>query len=125
MTKTNKTGKTAVLADQSTSGSDKRASRRFELHLPVTIAGRDTETLASMTRDISHRGLCFTVQDPIQLGSDLELTITLPAEVTLMEPVLVRCTARVVRVETAASGMDIAVAATIQDYEILPKEREG
>ena len=119
MRKPSKTRKGTVLADQPGPG-EKRSTRRFELHLPVSIEGREVQ--ASITRDISHRGLCFTVPDPIQLGSELDLTITLPSEVTLMEPTLVRCTARVVRVEAADGGMDIAVAATIEDYEILPKD---
>ena len=99
---------------------EQRSTRRFDLHLPVTIARTETETTEALTRDISHRGLCFIMREPLQLGSDLELTITLPAEVTLMDPVRVRCAARVVRVESDPKGMEIAVAATIKDYEFLP-----
>lgn len=104
---------------------EKRTSQRFDLHLPVSIARSQTETAEGLTRDISHRGLCFVMQEPLQLGSDLELTITLPAEVTLMEPVRVRCAARVVRVDSEAGGMEIAVAATIEDYEFLPPVDES
>jgi hypothetical protein len=102
--------------------TEKRASRRFDLHLPVSVSLPNTENVEALTRDISHRGLCFVLQKPLQLGSDVELTITLPAEVTLMAPVRVRCSARVVRVESAASSMDIAVAATIENYEFLSPE---
>lgn len=106
------------------SSREKRLTRRFDMHLPVSVSGSETETKEALTRDISHRGLCFVMQESPQLGSELELTITLPAKVTLMEPVRVRCVARVVRVETDPGGMEIAVAASIEDYEFLSPAAE-
>ena len=105
------------------SSREQRSTRRFDLHLPVSIARTETATMVeAQTRDISHRGLRFVMQEPPQMGSELELTITLPAEVTLMEPVRVRCAARVVRVQSDPDGGEIAVAATIESYEFLSPE---
>ncbi len=97
---------------------ERRATRRFSLRLPVTVKHPHDGEIAAHTRDVSSRGICFVVDLPITLGSDLEFTLTLPPEVTLTEAIRVRCRARVVRVEDATGGAT-AVAAVIDRYEFL------
>jgi PilZ domain len=100
---------------------DKRATRRFALHLPVAVRyGDDTQEHKAQTRDVSARGICFFVDEGIQAGSPIDFTLTLPPEITLTESIRVRCKGRVVRVEGngGATGK-MAVAAVIDEYEFL------
>jgi hypothetical protein len=53
------------------------------------------------------------------LGSEIEFTLTLPPEITLTESIRVHCKGRVVRVEPAAAGGKIGIAAIIERYEFL------
>ena len=99
---------------------DKRATRRFALHLPVSVrCGKEGEERESLTRDVSARGICFFLDDAIQAGSAIDFTLTLPPEITLTESIRVRCRGRVVRVEGGGDKGKMAVAAVIDEYEFL------
>ncbi len=106
--------------EQQEQGTDKRATRRFALRLPVTVRDGDEEHSAQ-TRDVSARGICFYVESNIQTGSAIDFTLTLPPEITLTESIRVRCKGRVVRVEGGNAGGKLAVAAVIEEYEFLPE----
>src|ERR1700749_1995270 len=98
--------------------NDKRATRRFALRLPVTVAYGEQERSAQ-TRDVSARGICFYVDSAIQAGSAIDFTLTLPPEITLTESIRVHCKGHVVRVEGDSSVGRLAVAAVIDEYEFL------
>ena len=103
-----------------TQEKDKRATRRFALHLPVSVRyAEGEETHQAQTRDVSARGICFFVESGIQAGSPIDFTLTLPPEITLTESIRVRCKGRVVRVEGGAPTGKMAVAAVIEEYEFL------
>lgn len=100
--------------------SDKRATRRFALRLPVSVRyGEPEEEHAAQTRDVSARGICFYVDSAIQAGSAIDFTLTLPPEITLTESIRVRCKGRVMRVEGGEPPGKLAVAAVIDEYEFL------
>ncbi|HSZ62426.1 MAG TPA: PilZ domain-containing protein [Terriglobales bacterium] len=100
--------------------SDKRATRRFALRLPVSVRyGEDHEEHVAQTRDVSARGICFYVDSAIQAGSAIDFTLTLPPEITLTESIRVRCKGRVMRVEGGEPAGKLAVAAVIDEYEFL------
>jgi hypothetical protein len=99
--------------------TDKRATRRFALRLPVAVRyGDNGNEHSAQTRDVSARGICFFVDSGIQAGSAIDFTLTLPPEITLTESIRVRCKGRVVRVESGANSK-MAVAAVIDEYEFL------
>jgi PilZ domain len=103
-----------------TQESDKRATRRFALRLPVSVHyGDNSEEHPAQTRDVSARGICFFVDSAIQAGSAIDFTLTLPPEITLTESIHVRCKGRVVRVEGGSPSSKMAVAAVIDEYEFL------
>ena len=83
---------------------EKRAARRFALRIPVSVArGENTNhTEAAQIRDVSARGICFYLDSPIEQGSPLGFTLTLPPEITLTESIRVQCKGRVVRVKALA-----------------------
>ncbi len=99
---------------------DKRATRRFALHLPVSVRyGDGQDEHSAQTRDVSARGICFYVDSALQTGAAIDFTLTLPPEITLTESIRVRCKGRVVRVEGGGTAAKMAVAAVIDEYEFL------
>ena len=105
--------------------TDRRTARRYDLSLPVLIR-MPVERAAcnGKTRDISTRGVYFVVEDRLTAGAELDLTMTLPAEVTGGTEVLIRAIGKVVRVERAPENgaREVGVAALIQRYEIVRNE---
>jgi c-di-GMP-binding flagellar brake protein YcgR len=104
--------------------SERRLTRRYDLTLPVSVRF-SAESLISRregkTRDISTRGLYFVVTQDLSAGSDLDITLTLPAEVTRGGDVFVRATGKVVRVEPRLEDGQprLGVAAVIERYDII------
>jgi PilZ domain-containing protein len=102
---------------------EKRAARRFALHIPVTVAHGENSKPgeAGQIRDVSARGICFYLGSAVDQGSPIAFTLTLPPEITLTDSIRVHCKGRVVRVEDFSSSGKLAVAAVIEEYEFLPE----
>src|SRR5580692_6967027 len=107
--------------------TERRTTRRYDLSLPIIIripTEQALDTQRGQTRDISTRGLYFVVEQNLEAGSELDLTLTLPAEITHGTEVFVRALGKVVRVErrnedgTARMG----IAAVIERYDIMRGE---
>jgi c-di-GMP-binding flagellar brake protein YcgR len=104
--------------------TERRTARRYDLSLPVSIRFA-AEKLASRqegkTRDISTRGLYFVVQQDLTAGSELDITLTLPGEITHGSDVFVRAQGKVVRVERRLEDGEarMGVAAVIERYDII------
>jgi hypothetical protein len=100
--------------------AEKRATRRFTLRLPISIhAGVEHAPFQAHTRDVSARGICFYLDAPLETGSAIDFTLTLPPEITLTESIRVRCKGKVVRVDHGAIDTKVPVAAVIDEYEFL------
>jgi hypothetical protein len=107
--------------------TERRTVRRYDLSLPVMIripAERITNAQQGKTRDISTRGLYFVIDQDLEAGSELDITLTLPAEITHGTEVLVRALGKVVRVENRMedSSTRLGVAAVIERYDIIRGE---
>ena len=102
---------------------EKRAARRFALHIPATVRRGDDAPQSEVVqiRDVSARGICFYVDTAITQGSPIGFTLTLPPEITLTESIRVQCKGRVVRVDNGTADGKLAVAAVIEEYEFLPE----
>jgi hypothetical protein len=105
---------------------EKRAARRFALRIPVTVGRGENPNCSesAQIRDVSARGISFYLDSPIEQGSPIGFTLTLPPEITLTESIRVHCKGRVVRIEESSSpGVPgkMAVAAVIEEYEFLPE----
>src|SRR5438445_5457584 len=102
-------------------GQERRTMRRFDMRLPATVrvAGQGLRDLSTETQNVSARGVFFCLDRPLAEGMRIEVTMTFPPHVTLTEPVRVRFTARVVRVDTTPDYCGICVAAMIEAYEFL------
>src|SRR6202048_5500208 len=107
--------------------TERRTTRRYDLSLPIIIRIPTERTLDSQqgkTRDISTRGLYFVIDQDLEAGSELDITLTLPAEITHGTEVLVRALGKVVRVESRMEETTsrMGVAAVIERYDIIRGE---
>lgn len=98
---------------------EQRKARRFALHLPVLVKyPLNGSNVEAETQDVSTRGICFCFDTTLEVGSELEFTLTLPAEVTMTQATRMRCKGKVVRVEST-SACKAAIAVQIEQYEFL------
>lgn len=107
--------------------TERRTARRYDLSLPVVVrvpTEHSIEKQEGNTRDISTRGLYFVIDQDVQAGSELHVTLTLPPEITNGSEVSVRAMARVVRVEHRIEDHSprLGVAAMIERYDIIREE---
>jgi hypothetical protein len=127
---------------------ERRVGQRFPFNLPVSL--REVATAAqglAFTQDLSSRGAFLITDMPVSEGTDIELTLRMPAEITLGENMRVRCRGRILRivkpadhnwksaaqpeVESDAPNLPgtketkIGVAVCLKDYEYLPETEDG
>jgi c-di-GMP-binding flagellar brake protein YcgR len=107
--------------------TERRTARRYDLSLPVMIrvpTERSMDKQEGKTRDISTRGLYFVIDQNLQAGSELDITLTLPAEITQGTEVFVRALGKVVRVENRMEdgSARLGVAAVLERYDIIRGE---
>ena len=107
--------------------TERRTVRRYDLTLPVSIriaAARRVDRQDGTTRDISTRGLYFVIGEDLDAGSELDITLTLPAEITHGTDVFVRAQGKVLRVERRVEDGEprMGVAAVIERYDIVRGE---
>lgn len=79
---------------------ERRKARRYEVYLPVQVCmskQRPLEYHTGQLRDVSRTGIFFHSQVPIDSGTGLELTFSLPAERDRGTSVLVRASAKTIR----------------------------
>jgi c-di-GMP-binding flagellar brake protein YcgR len=107
--------------------TERRTTHRYEISLPVKIrapAQTGAVTYDGQTRDISTRGVHFSIENDLNVGAELDLTVTLPAEVTGGTEVLVRMKSTVIRVEKSPANGErrMGVAALFKQYEFVRNE---
>ena len=113
---------------------ERRAGQRFAYNLPVSLQESTTGAEGlGFTQDVSSRGVFFFTDMPLTEGSEVQLTLKMPSEITLGETMRVRCRGRVLRVvkpadttfgaatEPRASETKIGVAVCLHGYEYLPE----
>ncbi|HEX9111371.1 MAG TPA: PilZ domain-containing protein [Terriglobales bacterium] len=98
---------------------ERRVGQRFELNLPLAVhfGGR---TVHGFTRDLSARGIFFYAETALTDESVVELTFTMPSEITLAESMRVRCRGHVLRVSASDAREKNGVAVQLDSYQYLP-----
>lgn len=99
---------------------ERRAGQRFEVHLPVSIQVED-RTVPGFTQNVSARGVFFYAEAALPEGTPVELTFTMPSEITLAESMRVRCQGRVLRSLACGTGQKHGIAVHLGSYEYLPE----
>lgn len=114
---------------------ERRVGQRFSYLLPLSLR-QPAACLEGVgfTQDLSSRGVFFFTDAPLTEGSELEITLRMPSEITLGESMPVRCRGRILRVVrptvkgvTHASQVEkkIGVAVRLDSYEYLPEPSEA
>lgn len=98
---------------------ERRCGQRFQLHLPLTIHV-DGKAVPGFTQDVSSRGLFLYTEAQLAEGSVVELTFTMPSEITLGESMRVRGRGRVLRADHAQGAPRTGVAVQLDSYQYLP-----
>jgi hypothetical protein len=101
---------------------ERRSGQRVAARLPVSIKSRrGTVEATGFTRDLNTGGIFLYTDSRIVAGSELEMVLILPPELTHGAKQWVCCRASVVRIEDSEDGGDFGVAASIRSIEILPE----
>ena len=117
--------------------SERRSGQRLPARVPVSIRTQPGKSQLSnaqpaktqpgsgdasgFTRDLNTSGIFLYTDSRITPGSELEMVLILPPELTHGVKQWVCCRAKVVRVEDSQDGGDFGVAARISSIEILPE----
>jgi PilZ domain len=104
---------------------ERRVCQRFELNLPLAVHF-DGQTVHGLTQDLSGRGIFFYAETALTDGALVELTLTMPSQITLGENMRVRCRGHVLRVSASDAGQKNGIAVRLDSYQYLPSgERES
>src|SRR5580698_8854050 len=80
-------------------GIERRAGQRFPYLLPLSLRQPGTSVEGvGFTQDLSSRGVFFFTDAAVTEGSEIELSLKMPSEITLGENMPVRCRGHVLRV---------------------------
>ena len=93
---------------------DVQSATRFPIHLPIAVKSRSGESYTS-SENISANGVLFQVDSEMPIGSMVDFTISLPADVLGSEAdVKLDCRGRVVRSSDDGGRRDVGVV--IDEY---------
>jgi hypothetical protein len=100
---------------------ERRGAQRFEVHQPLTVHFNG-QAVPGFIQDLSSRGIFFYAETTLPEGAVVELTFTMPSEITLGENMPVRCRGRVLRAAASQSGQRSGIAVQLDSYEYLPTD---
>jgi hypothetical protein len=103
---------------------ERRLAQRFDLSLPILLSlnpSEPTEVCTAYLRDISTAGLYFRTEHALDLGTQFNVLLAIPLELTRGLRVAVCASGRVVRQDQLASdaGKRFGIAAVIEHYDII------
>src|SRR5579872_2748763 len=101
------------------SDNERRSGTGIAARVPTRVRTSEGVDHPAQTRDVSANGVFLYTTSKMEKGSDVELVLILPPELTSGEKCWVCCQATVVRVEQ--KGSDYGVAAQIRRMDILPE----
>lgn len=103
---------------------ERRVGQRFEVNLPLAVqyAG---QTFTGFTQDLSSRGIFFYTEAALPAGSVVELTFTMPSEVTLAESMRVRCRGHILRASGANPNRRNGIAVRLDSYQYLSASEQA
>lgn len=99
--------------------SERRAGSRIATTVPARVRTAGEADHTAQTRDVSANGIFLYTKSRMEKGTEVELVLILPPELTSGERCWVCCHATIVRVEE--NGSDFGIAAQIQRMDILPE----
>lgn len=105
------------------SDADRRRAPRLDFKIPVKLRPTEGNTpyvFSAESINVSECGLLFVLDKKLEKGALVELSFTMPREVTGSSPMKVRCTGRVIRVDRQDMPEGKAgIAADIEHFETI------
>jgi PilZ domain len=101
--------------------SERRSIQRMPVRVGVSVRSAQSQSGTAYTRDLSTSGIFLYADSEILVGSELEMVLMLPAELTDGEKRWVCCKASVLRVEQGGEYGRFGVAASIRSIATLPE----
>jgi PilZ domain len=103
---------------------ERRKARRYEVYLPLQVCisrKRPAEFHTAQLRDISRSGIYFQSNVSVEPGAGMELTFALPTDKDRGASVLVRASAKALRVATVEGELTpiYGIAATIDRIDFV------
>jgi len=101
---------------------ERRTARRYKIPVEVIVRlqpnARASESVHAQTCDVSTRGLYFTSNQRLAVGTRIGLSLTLPLDATEASRVVVDAKAKVVRAEENPDSVvgRFGIAAVIDSY---------
>jgi hypothetical protein len=99
--------------------TERRAGSRIATRVPTRVRTPEGTDHTGQTHDVSANGIFLYTKTRMEKGTDVELVLILPPELTAGEKCWVCCQATIVRVEE--EGPEFGVAAQIRRMDILPE----
>ncbi len=99
--------------------TERRSGTRISTRVPTRLRTPQGADQTAQTRDVSASGIFLYTKSRMEAGSEVELVLILPPELTSGEKCWVCCQATIVRVEE--EGTEFGVAAKIKRMDILPE----
>jgi hypothetical protein len=99
--------------------TERRAGTRISTSVPTRLRTAHGSDHPAQTRDVSANGIYLYTKSRMEKGTEVELVLILPPELTSGEKCWVCCQATIVRVEQ--EGTEFGVAARIRHMDILPE----
>ena len=98
--------------------AERRSGTRIVTRVPARVRTQQGTDLHAQTRDVSANGVFLYTKSKMEKGSEVELVLILPPELTSGEKCWVCCQATIIRVE---DGPEFGIAAQIRRMDILPE----
>jgi hypothetical protein len=102
-----------------TTSTERRSVKRISTRVPAQIRTRQGVEYSAETRDVCANGLYLYSKSRMEQGSEVELVLILPPELTSGVKCWVCCQATIVRVEE--SEHQFGIAARIRRMDVLPE----
>jgi hypothetical protein len=99
--------------------TERRSGTRIATRVATRVRTAQGVEQSAQTRDVSANGVFLYTKSRMEKGTEVELVLILPPELTSGEKCWVCCQATIVRVEE--EGTEFGVAAQIRRMDILPE----
>ncbi len=109
------------MTDTAPNRLERRSAHRIEVLLALAVHF-DGQTVPAFTQNLSGRGIFFYTEAAVPEGAIVELTFSMPSEVTLGESMPVRCRGRVLRAAPPQAGQRNGIAVQLESYQYLPAD---
>lgn len=110
------------------SPANRRSEERVDLRVPLkfrAVTNPPSNEQRAESINLSRRGLCFSTESPLELGTLVEVFMTMPSEISGSPESEVRCVARVVHIQQAGwMSSKTQIGLRVERYETMStKER--